>query len=148
MTFLSRSLFLVSTHDYHKHSRIASPICLHAHFCSSHCSPILGIKICFLNGRKELPNQSFLFYFLHAATVGGRGVCVAQTCTGAVSMQNRTRRHDAPHAAEQAAALMNDSQFNRQFSARRRHWGQGSPCKLRFGTKTLCLRFSCAARKA
>ena len=43
-------------------------------------SPILGIKICenlFLNGRKELPNQSFLFYFLHAATVGGRGVCVA-----------------------------------------------------------------------
>ena len=33
-------------------------------------------------------------------------------------------------------------------SARRRHWGQGSPCKLRFGTKTRCLRFSCAARKA
>ena len=78
-------MFLVSTHDYHKHSRIASPICLHAHFCSSHCSPILGIKICFLNGRKELPNQSFLFYFLHAATVGGRGVCVAQTCTAARS---------------------------------------------------------------
>ena len=25
---------------------------------------------------EELPNQSFLFYFLHAATVGGRGVCV------------------------------------------------------------------------
>ena len=24
-------------HDYHKHSRIASPIFLHAHFCSSHC---------------------------------------------------------------------------------------------------------------
>ena len=45
--------------------------------------PILGIKICFLNGRKELPNQSFLFYFLHTATVGGRGVCVAQTCTDA-----------------------------------------------------------------
>jgi hypothetical protein len=36
----------------------------------------------FLHGREELPNQSFLFYFLHAATVGGRGVCVAQTCTG------------------------------------------------------------------
>ena len=37
----------------------------------------------FLHGREELPNQSFLFYFLHAATVGGRGVCVAQTCTDA-----------------------------------------------------------------
>ena len=35
----------------------------------------------FLNGREELPNQSFLFYFLHAATEGGRSVCVAQTCT-------------------------------------------------------------------
>ena len=39
----------------------------------------------FLNGRKELPNQSFVFYFLHAATVGGRGVCSAQTCTDARS---------------------------------------------------------------
>ena len=39
----------------------------------------------FLNGREELPNRSFLFYFLHAATVGGRGVCVAQTCTDARS---------------------------------------------------------------
>ena len=39
----------------------------------------------FLHGREELPNQSFLFYFLHAATVGGRGVCVAQTCTAARS---------------------------------------------------------------
>jgi hypothetical protein len=39
----------------------------------------------FLNGREELSNQSFLFYFLHAATVGGRGVCVAQTCTDARS---------------------------------------------------------------
>jgi len=38
-----------------------------------------------LNGRKELPNQSFLFYFLHAATVGGRGVCSAQTYTDARS---------------------------------------------------------------
>ena len=26
--------------------------------------------------------------------------------TGAVSLQNRTRRHDAPHAAEQMAAPM------------------------------------------
>ena len=29
--------------------------------------------------------------------------------TGAVSLQNRTRWHDAPHAAEQMAAPMNDS---------------------------------------
>ena len=42
-----------------------------------------GDRNWFLNGREELPNQSFLFYFLHAATVGGRGVCVAQTCTDA-----------------------------------------------------------------
>ena len=48
-------------------------------------SPILGIEIWFLNGREELPNQSFSSYFLHAATVGGRGVCVAQTCTDARS---------------------------------------------------------------
>ena len=39
----------------------------------------------FLHGREELPNQSFVFYFLHAATVGGRGVCSAQTCTDARS---------------------------------------------------------------
>ena len=39
----------------------------------------------FLHGREELPNQSFLFYFLHAATEGGRTVCVAQTCTDARS---------------------------------------------------------------
>ena len=39
----------------------------------------------FWNGRKELPNQSFLFYFLHAATVGGRGVCVVQICMDARS---------------------------------------------------------------
>ena len=32
-----------------------------------------------------MPNQSFLFYFLHAATMGGRGVCAAQTCTAARS---------------------------------------------------------------
>ena len=38
-----------------------------------------------MNGREELPNQSFLFYFLHAATMGGRGVCAAQTCTAARS---------------------------------------------------------------
>ena len=48
-------------------------------------SPILGIKICFLNGREELPNRSFSSYFLHAATVGGRGVCVVQTSTDARS---------------------------------------------------------------
>ena len=39
----------------------------------------------FLNGRKELPNRSSLSCFLHAATVGGRGVCVVQTCTDARS---------------------------------------------------------------
>ena len=33
-------------------------------------------------------------------------------------------------------------------SARRRLWGQGSPCKCRFDIKRRCLRFSCAARKA
>ena len=38
-----------------------------------------------VNGRKELPNQSFSSCFLHAATVGGRGVCAAQTCTDARS---------------------------------------------------------------
>ena len=44
-----------------------------------------GNRNWFLNGREELPNQSFLFYFLHAATMGGRGVCAAQTCTAARS---------------------------------------------------------------
>ena len=44
-----------------------------------------GNRNWFLNGREELPNQSFLFYFLHAATVGGRGVCVAPNCTDARS---------------------------------------------------------------
>ena len=48
-------------------------------------SPILGIKICFLNGRKELPSRSFSSCFLHAVTEGGRGVCVVQTSTDARS---------------------------------------------------------------
>ena len=38
-----------------------------------------------MNGRKELPSRSFSSYFPHAATEGGRGVCVAQTCTDARS---------------------------------------------------------------
>ena len=33
-------------------------------------------------------------------------------------------------------------QFSRWSSAHRRHWGLGSPCKLRFGTKMRCLRAS------
>ena len=60
-----------------------------------------------MNGRKELPSRSFSSYFPHAVTEGGRGVCVVQTCTGCVvSLQNRTRRHDVPHVAEQTAAPM------------------------------------------
>ena len=38
-----------------------------------------------MNGRKELPSRSFSSYFPHAVTEGGRGVCVAQTCTDARS---------------------------------------------------------------
>jgi len=38
-----------------------------------------------VNGRKELPSRSFSSYFPHAVTEGGRGVCVAQTCTDARS---------------------------------------------------------------
>ena len=33
-------------------------------------------------------------------------------------------------------------------SAYRRQWGQGSPCKPRFGTKTLCLRSCREAARA
>ena len=44
-----------------------------------------GNRNWFLNGRKELPSRSFSSCFLHAATVGGRGVCSAQTCTDAQS---------------------------------------------------------------
>ena len=42
-----------------------------------------GNRNWFLNGRKEIPNRSSSSCFLHAATAGGRGVCVAQTCTDA-----------------------------------------------------------------
>ena len=56
--------------------------------------------------KKNYQIEVFHPSFLHAATVGGRGVCVLQTCTGAVSLQNRTRRHDAPYAAERMAAPM------------------------------------------
>ena len=38
-----------------------------------------------MNGQKELPSRIFLSYFLHAATVGGRSVCVVQTSTDAQS---------------------------------------------------------------
>ena len=44
-----------------------------------------GNQNLFLNGRKELPSRSFSSYFPHAVTEGGRGVCVAQTCTDARS---------------------------------------------------------------
>ena len=102
---------------------------------------------------KNYPSRSFYSIFLHAATVGGRGVCVAQTCTDARSACKTAHRHNAPHAAEQMAAPMCISDLCRSstvnLSARRRHWGQGSPCKLRFWYQTTqCLRFSCAARKA
>ena len=56
--------------------------------------------------KKNYQIEVFHPSFLHAATVGGRGVCVLQTCTGAVSLQNRTRRHNAPHATKQMAAPM------------------------------------------
>ena len=39
----------------------------------------------FFEWPKRITQSKFLFYFLHAATVGGRGVCVAQTCTDARS---------------------------------------------------------------
>ena len=45
-----------------------------------------------MNGRKELPSRSFSSYFPHAATEGGRGVCVAQTCTGPVNPHTSARR--------------------------------------------------------
>ena len=102
---LPPSIF-VSTHDYHKHSRIASPIFLHAHFCASHCSPILGIKICFLNGREELPNRSFYSIFFTPHGGRTRRLCGIDLHGCAVSLQNRTRRHNASHAAEQTAAPM------------------------------------------
>ena len=44
-----------------------------------------GNRNWFVNGRKELPSRSFSSYFPHAVTEGGRGVCVAQTCTDARS---------------------------------------------------------------
>ena len=94
--------------------------------------------------------QSKFFILFSSRCHGGRTrrLCGADLHGCATGLQNRTHRHNAPHAAEQTAAPMNDSQFNRQLSARRRHWGQGFPCELRFGTKTRCLRLSCAARKA
>ena len=39
----------------------------------------------FFEWPKRITQSKFLFYFLHAATAGGRGVCVAQTCTDARS---------------------------------------------------------------
>ena len=45
--------------------------------------PHSGNRNWFVNGRKELPSRSFSSYFPHAVTEGGRGVCVAQTCTDA-----------------------------------------------------------------
>ena len=53
------------------------------HIFVPHTAPHSGEQNLFLHGREELPNQSFLFYFLYAATVGGRGVCVVQICTDA-----------------------------------------------------------------
>ena len=88
--------FFVSTHDYHKHSRIASPIFRQAHVCSSPCSPFWGSKLVF-EWPKRITQSKFLFYFLHAGTVGGRGVCVLQTCT-------RMRGQPAkPHTAARRA---------------------------------------------
>ena len=103
--------------------------------------PFWGSKLV-LNGRKELPNQSFLFYFLHAATVGGRGVCAAQTWHGRGqpakphTAARRAPRHEANGCVDMPS-LRRSVNLTVTCSARRRHWGQGSPCKLRFGTKML-----------
>ena len=58
---------------------------------------------------EELPNRSF--YSIFFTPHGGRTwrLCGADLHGCAVSLQNRTRRHDVPHAAEQTAAPMNDS---------------------------------------
>ncbi len=86
-------------------------------------------------------------------TEGGRGVCVAQTCTDAQSACKTAHGGTTcptPRSKRLRRCAFSDlcrsSAVN--LPLRRRHWGQGSPCKPHFGTQMLCLRFSCAARKA
>ena len=105
--------------------------------------PRSGNRNWFLNGQKELPSRSFSSCFLHAATVGGRGVCVLQTCTRMRSLPakphtaaRRAPRHEANGCVDMPS-LRRSVNLTVTCSARRRHWGQGSLCKLRFGTKML-----------
>ena len=86
-------------------------------------------------------------------TVGRRDVCVVQTCRmRGRSIKPHTSARRAPRRGANGCVDMPSLRWSVNLtvtcSARRRYRGQGSPCKLRFGTKTRCLRFSCAARKA
>ena len=101
---------------------------------------------------RRIAQSKFLSCFLHAATVGERGVCVLQTCTDAQSacktapvgttcptpQSKRLRR-----CAFLACAVVQPSTFRLQAAL-----GSGFALQAAFGTKTRCLRFSCAARKA
>ena len=86
-------------------------------------------------------------------TVGGRGVCVAQTCTDARSAcktahVGTTRPTPRSKWLRRCAFLTCAAVQPLIFRPQAAYWGQGSPCKPHFGTKMLCLRFPCAARKA
>ena len=100
---------------------------------------------------KRITQSKFFILFSSRRMVGGRGVCLAQTCTDAYSPRKIAHvgtTRPMPRSKWLRRCEFSDlCRFNHQLSACRRHWGQGSPCKLRFGTKTRCLRFSCAARK-
>ena len=98
----------------------------------------------FFEWPKRITQSKFLFYFLHAATAGGRGVCVAQTCTGAVGLQNRTRRHDAPHAAEQTAAPMCISDLCRSSTINSPHTGGIGVRVLPASRVSVPKRYACA----
>ena len=58
---LPPSIF-VSTHDYHKHSRIASPIFLQAHFCSHTAPPFWESKLVF-EWPKRITQSKFFILF-------------------------------------------------------------------------------------
>ena len=109
-----------------------------------------------LNSQKELPNRSFSSYFLHAATVGGRGVCVVQTSTDARSAHktahigttrptprsNRLRRRAfLACAAVQPLVLRPQAALGSGFSLQAAFWYQTAMLALFLRSKKI-LRYS------
>ena len=103
--------------------------------------PFRESKFVFAWPRRIAQSKFFILFSSRRHDGRTRRLCGADLHGCAVGLQNRTHRHNAPHAAEQTAAPMCVSDLCHSSTVSPPPaggiGGQGSPCKLRFGTKML-----------